>query len=160
MANRSVNDGFKWKEQREALQNFLNMCFSNVQLQSGWYSYRVTLGAAAVYCINGVMYSAAAVTSGYTVCAAQASGTACIYGVGLTSNQSLVVTKGAEDASGSVYFPTMPTSLCTVGYFLVSLAASVSAIIGSVILQSLWSGGNSVTFYNCAQIPQGVILSN
>jgi hypothetical protein len=161
---RKVTEGFRFQDQRDALQNFLNMCFTKVGLASGDNS-KVKTGAAPVVMIGGYLYSFAAVSaSGITSCAHQASNTTCIYAFCLNSNGSVKIIKGTEDASASVYAPgSIPTSLVTIGLFKVSMASDMSCYIGGgasgTNISSLSATSTTIEWFDVAMIPQGVILS-
>lgn len=163
MADRSVNDGFRWKDQREVFNTFLNMAFGITTLASG-VAPTVSVSYAFIYTIGGHAYSVAAGATGIAsvsgnTLAAQASGTYCLYGFGINSAGSIFAMKGAEKAAADydsvdVYLPAMATSLCFIGYALVSLASGMSWSCGVSAF-----AGSFVTWKPCAFIPQGVILS-
>lgn len=163
MANRRVNDGFRWKDSREVFDTFLNICFGQPGLASG-LAPTVSCSYALVYTISGYVYSAAAGATGIAsvtgnTLAAQASGTYCLYALGINSAGSIFAMKGEEKPiasydSVSVFLPAVPTSLCFIGYILCSTLSNASWSCGvSAITASIH------TIKPCAMIPQGVIIS-
>lgn len=159
---RKINDGFKHQMERDAIRAFVNRCFSVASIASGVVSTNVTLAAAIQVCIEGYMYTVAAVTSGITSQTAQASNTVCLYMVTVNS-QSVMTVKGPDCSAGStVWFNTaIPVSQCPVGMIKVSLASTVSWQMGK---DAFGSGASlvscTVEYYNIGMVPEGVMLSD
>lgn len=170
MANRKVNDGFRFADQREALQTFVNMCFVDCQLQSNTGTNSGILGALVniTYTIGGYVYSAA-LPSGLYSAPTQASGTVCYYAITINSAGSLSCVKGVEavhsdSASASVYLPNIPASLCMIGWCRLSLASTMSYHFGSSpTVASLGQSASKVSITiekgAVAMIPQNLIMS-
>lgn len=160
MANRRVNDGFRWKDQREVFDTFLNMCFGYPGLASG-LSPTVSCSYAFLYTISGYMYSTAAAATGFASVTsgnltAQTSGTVCKYAICINTGGSIFVIKGVEaSTSASAYLPAVPSSLCFIGMLSCSTLSNASWSAGvSAITASLH------VLTNCAMIPQGCIISD
>jgi hypothetical protein len=165
MANRRIADGFKQTMEKEAIENFINRCFTKVNVVSGYVSTNVCFGYAAIYCIEGYMYSAVAVTSGKylpkgdgnSICA---SGKARMWAVCLDSVGSIHLYAGsAVNAGTSCFLGSVPTSVCPVGLVKVSCASNFSFTLGTMAWGSASLVSCTVQFWDISTIPQGVILT-
>lgn len=164
---RSINDGFKWKMQREVLEGFLNMCFGKPNLSSGATSGNLQLQSVAmsdfIFTIGGKIFSAPIETSGLPVVGSTgfsnvASAKARLYAICLTSDLSITLWGGAEVSAGSAASlarcgDNVPTSQCIIGTLLISNAATTSWAVGSNV------GSTNNVLTDCFMIPQGVIVS-
>jgi hypothetical protein len=164
MGQRKINDGFKDIMAREAVNHFMNMCFTRAPVTNGDTSGNIGFTSYAqsyiVYTIDGKFYSAPIITSGYAIGQSGMSnvdsGKARLYAICLTSNQSIVLWAGSQVSAGvTAYINTVPTSQCCVGTVLISNGATTSWKAGSAIGSAAPSEWTPV-----ACIPQGVILSD
>lgn len=165
MAITRVNDGFKHKMQRGALDNFINRCFNNPGIVSGILSANIALTYATEYCIEGYIYSAAAVASGRYLpqgsgYSTLASGKARMFAVCLDSVGSIHIYAGSAVSAGTTtYAPDVPTSKCCIGLVKVSCASNFSFTVGDMGWGSASILSTTMEMWNVSQIPQGVILS-
>lgn len=166
MANRRVNDGFKHIMQREVLDNFINRCFTKVGATfDTTTSTNVGFAYAPVVCIEGYMYSIAAVASasalpqgtGYSTCA---SGKARMWAICVNSAASVQLWGGSAVSAGlSCFVKDVPTSLCAVALLKISCASNNSFTIGAQGFGSASIVSTTIQVWDISMIPQGVILS-
>lgn len=157
MTNRKVTEGFRWQDQRDAINTFLNMCFSKISLGSG-----AGFGASCLYnmvvCIEGYIYSfgqASMALSSYNAIST-ASNYARLIALTVNSAGSFSWIPGSAVSLGAAaYFPEsgIPASRAVVGFIRISGASTSHVNFGSNSL-----GGMGIEYFDVCQIPQGVII--
>ena len=166
MAIKRVVDGFKHIMQREALDVFINRCFTKVGCCSGPVtSTNAAFAYAPVVCIEGYIYSVAAVASGIELpqgagYSTVASNKARMYAICVNSAGSVKLWGGSAVSAGdTTYIKDVPTSLCAVGLVKISMASTLSWTVGTNAFLSASVTSATVQWWDISMIPQGVILS-
>jgi hypothetical protein len=163
MALRPIDDGFKKQMEREVIQGFLNLCFTKNNITNGDTSGNIGFVSYAhswiAYTIGGKIFSAPIITSGVGQdvpgMSAVGSGKARLFAICLTSNASIVLWGGDQVSAGvQAYCNTPPASQCVVGTVLISNAATVSWVVGSIITSAA-----PIAWADCFMVPQGAIIN-
>ena len=174
---RKLNDGFKTQMEREVLRQFLNVPFFKAGLRSGVTStnvqlYRTWTGgggsmSALVFTIDGYAYYTSLECSGNALPAGDgqsncASNHARMWAVCLNSGGSIVAYAGSVVSAGDTTYvgSAVPNSVCVVGLVKISCASTVSWTWGTNGFSSASLTSITVEYWDCAFLPQGVILSD
>lgn len=161
---RRIEEGFRFQDQRDALQTFLNMCFGHANIAQGVDSGNVTITSnnlsGFTYCINGYVYSvsyglsASAIAS--TGMSTVASGYTRLFAVTLNSAGSLVIFAGSQVSNDvSAYIGSIPASVCVIALYKISMGSTSAFGVGS----HSFASAAPHEHWDVAFVPQGVILS-
>jgi hypothetical protein len=169
MATRRINDGFKWKMQRDVLNDLMTRCLNGGGIASGAISTKLYIANPIAYCIDGYLYSLAA-SAAWTFAHPQGSAgysnvvsnKARMFAVAVNSAGSVFVYAGSVVSAGDTAYignDDVPASHCAIALVHVSMASTLSWVWGTNAFESASVTSATIRYFNISMIPQGVIIS-
>lgn len=131
----------------------LTRCLAKAGLAKHASTHAHVVTANAIqYCINGVMYSAAANTDITLTAAAQAAGTYCMYMVTIDSGGTFAATKGTEVDTDTAVLPAVPANKCCVGAIKIHNGTASAFTLGTTALNA---ADITATYYDLSRPTSG-----